>query len=178
MVYLGLVCLVTFSLGVEFAFVTIPAQTMISEATEPHLRGRVFALLFMVTGTVSAVPAVLIGNLADNLGIVPMLLSLAVLVAVAGLFSFRGGARQGGGRGRPRPRRRPAGRSRPRPAQQAGHGDQERPRHSHGAVLRQQAPVEAPVEVVGEDADQEVEGGEQEGPPEESVQGPVVQAPR
>jgi MFS family permease len=99
--YLGLVCLVTFSLGVEFAFVTIPAQTMISEATEPHLRGRVFALLFMVTGTVSAVPAVLIGNLADNLGIVPMLLSLAVLVAVAGLFSFRGGARQGGGQAAP-----------------------------------------------------------------------------
>ena len=37
--YLGLVCLVTFSLGVEFACVTIPAQTIISEATTPHLRG-------------------------------------------------------------------------------------------------------------------------------------------
>jgi MFS family permease len=101
--YLGLVSLVTFSLGVEFAFVTVPAQTMVVEATEPHLRGRVFALLFMVTGTVSAVPAVLIGNLADNLGIVPMLLSLAVLVAVAGLLSFRGGAGKGRGQGQRAP---------------------------------------------------------------------------
>ena len=86
--YLGLVCLVTFSLGVEFACVTIPAQTIISEATAPHLRGRVFAVLFMITGSVSAVPAVLVGALADNLGIVPMLLSLAGLVVCAGLFSF------------------------------------------------------------------------------------------
>jgi hypothetical protein len=83
--YLFLVCLVTFSLGVEFSFVTVPAQTMIAEATEPHLRGRVFALLFMVTGSVSAIPAVVIGNLADKLGIVPMLLTLALLVALVGL---------------------------------------------------------------------------------------------
>ncbi|HEX2324050.1 MAG TPA: hypothetical protein VHQ00_01560, partial [Chloroflexota bacterium] len=77
--------------------------TMVVEATEPHLRGRVFALLFMVTGTVSAIPAVLIGNLADNLGIVPMLLSLAALVAVAGLLSFRGGAGKGRGQGQRAP---------------------------------------------------------------------------
>jgi len=86
--YLSLVCLVTFSLGVEFSFVTVPAQTMIAEATEPHLRGRVFALLFMVTGSVSAIPAVVVGNLADKLGIVPMLLTLALLVGLAGLFSL------------------------------------------------------------------------------------------
>jgi MFS family permease len=85
--YLGLVCLVTFSLGMEFALVTVPAQTKISEATEPHLRGRVFALLFMVTGSVSVVPALVIGALADTLGIVPMLLSLAALVIVAGLLT-------------------------------------------------------------------------------------------
>ena len=42
----------------------------------------------MITGSVSAIPAVLVGTLADNLGIVPMLLSLAGLVACAGLFSF------------------------------------------------------------------------------------------
>jgi len=86
--YLGLVCLVTFSLGVEFAFVTVPAQTKISEATEPSLRGRVFALLFMVTGSVSTIPALVIGALADTLGIVPMLLSLAALVGLAGLFTY------------------------------------------------------------------------------------------
>lgn len=87
--YLGLVCLITLSLGVEFAFVTIPAQTVISEATEPHIRGRVFALLFMLTGTVSAVPVLVIGALADNLGIVAMLLALAVIVSLSGAASWR-----------------------------------------------------------------------------------------
>lgn len=82
--YLGVVCAITFSLGVEFSFVTIPAQTVISEATEPAIRGRVFALLFMLTGTASAVPVVVIGALADNVGIVQMLLALAVLAAIAG----------------------------------------------------------------------------------------------
>jgi MFS family permease len=89
--YLGVVCLITFSLGVEFSFVTVPAQTAVSEATEESVRGRVFALLFMVTGTVSALPVLVIGILADNLGIVRMLLALAALVAVAGLAGWRGG---------------------------------------------------------------------------------------
>lgn len=91
--YLGLVCLVTFSLGVEFSFVTIPAQTMISEATAPHLRGRVFALLFMITGSVSTVPAIVIGALADSVGIIPMLLSLAGIVALAGVWGLAGASR-------------------------------------------------------------------------------------
>jgi MFS family permease len=87
--YLGLICLLTFALGVGFSLVTIPAQTVVSEATEPHLRGRIFALLFMLTGTVSAVPALVIGALADNIGIVPMLLSLAAAVALAGAAGWR-----------------------------------------------------------------------------------------
>ena len=87
--YLGIAALITFSLGVEFSFVTIPAQTVVSEATVPHLRGRIFALLFMLTGTASALPVLLIGALADALGIVAMLLLLAGLVALAGLATRR-----------------------------------------------------------------------------------------
>ena len=83
--YLGIVCLITFSLGVEFSCITIPAQTVVSEATEPHIRGRVFALLFMLTGTVSAIPVLIIGTLADHLGVAQMLLALATLVVAAGV---------------------------------------------------------------------------------------------
>jgi MFS family permease len=86
--YLGTVCLITFSLGVEFSCITIPAQTVVSEATEPHIRGRVFALLFMLTGTASAIPVLIIGALADHLGIAPMLLALAVLVGIAGIAGW------------------------------------------------------------------------------------------
>jgi MFS family permease len=86
--YLGTVCLITFSLGVEFSCITIPAQTVVSEATEPHIRGRVFALLFMLTGTASAIPVLIIGALADHLGIAPMLMALAVLVAAVGIAGW------------------------------------------------------------------------------------------
>ncbi|HXI17290.1 MAG TPA: MFS transporter, partial [Chloroflexota bacterium] len=87
--YFGLVGVITIALGVAFSLVTIPAQTVVSEATTEALRGRVFALLFMVTGTVSAVPTVLVGILADNVGIVPMLLALSMTVAVFGLVALR-----------------------------------------------------------------------------------------
>lgn len=88
LIYLGAVTLITVSLGVEFSLVTIPAQTVVAEATEEHLRGRIFALLFMLTGTVSAVPTVAVGVLADRLGIVPMLLALAACVAVFGVTAL------------------------------------------------------------------------------------------
>jgi len=87
--YFGLVGVITIALGVAFSLVTIPAQTVVSEATTEALRGRVFALLFMVTGTVSAVPTVLVGILADNVGIVPMLLALSMTVAIFGLVALR-----------------------------------------------------------------------------------------
>jgi len=97
-VYLGAVCAITFSLGVEFSLITIPAQTVVSEATEPSVRGRVFALLFMLTGTASALPVLAIGALADHVGIVTMLFVLAALVALAGLASLRPVPGAAGGR--------------------------------------------------------------------------------
>ncbi|MGI8424911.1 MAG: MFS transporter [Chloroflexota bacterium] len=87
--YLLVVCALTFSLGVEFSLVSIPAQSVVSEATEEAIRGRVFALLFMLTGSVSAVPTVVIGVLADNLGIWQMFLALAAIVGVFGGLSLR-----------------------------------------------------------------------------------------
>ncbi len=87
--YLGVVAVIAVSLGVEFSLVSIPAQAVVAEATEEHVRGRVFALLFMLTGAVSAVPTVIVGVLADNVGIIPMLLSLAAVVALFALTSLR-----------------------------------------------------------------------------------------
>jgi MFS family permease len=87
--YLGTVCLLTLSLGIEFSLVTIPAQSVVSEATDETVRGRVFALLFMLTGSVSAIPTVVVGILADNLGIWQMFLALGVIVAAFGVASLR-----------------------------------------------------------------------------------------
>jgi MFS family permease len=93
LLYFAAVGLITISLGIEFSLVSIPAQTVVSEATDERVRGRVFALLFMLTGSVSALPTVIIGVLADNLGIIQMLLALAALVAMAGLLTLRSRSR-------------------------------------------------------------------------------------
>ncbi|HEV2122936.1 MAG TPA: MFS transporter [Chloroflexota bacterium] len=87
--FIAIVCIITALLGVAFSLVTIPAQTLVTEATEESIRGRVFALLFMLTQTASAVPVVVVGVLADTLGIVPMLASIGVLVSLVGLWTFR-----------------------------------------------------------------------------------------
>lgn len=87
--FIVLVCVITALLGVAFSLVTIPAQTLVTEATEESIRGRVFALLFMLTQTASAIPVVVVGVLADTLGIVPMLASIGVLVTLVGLWTFK-----------------------------------------------------------------------------------------
>lgn len=88
--YVGLVLLITFFLGVMFALITIPAQTVVTEATEEHIRGRVFALLFMLTQTASALPVVVIGFLADRVGIVPVLVAIAATITVIGVGTLLG----------------------------------------------------------------------------------------
>jgi predicted MFS family arabinose efflux permease len=75
-----------FLLGLEFGALMIPALTYLMEHTEDSVRGRVFALLFMVVNGVTAVPVLLAAVLSDTFGIdrvIAALGALLVLTAVA-----------------------------------------------------------------------------------------------
>jgi MFS family permease len=71
-------------LGLAIALVNIPAQTTLQERTPRGIRGRVFALQFLVANVAVLPPTLFIGTLADRIGIPRVILLIAGGVAVTG----------------------------------------------------------------------------------------------
>src|SRR3989475_2507739 len=74
-------------LGIEFGAIMIPAITYLMESTTDELRGRIFALLYMVINGVTAVPVLAAAALSDLLGTAHVIGGLGVLL-VAGAVAF------------------------------------------------------------------------------------------
>src|SRR5207244_7326463 len=74
-------------LGIEFGAIMIPAITYLMESTSDDLRGRIFALLYMVINGVTAVPVLAAAALSDLLGTAHVIGGLGVLL-VAGAVAF------------------------------------------------------------------------------------------
>lgn len=81
----------SFLLGVEFGAIMIPAVTYLMEATSDYIRGRVFALLYMVINGVSAVPVLVAAALADSVGTAQVIGGLGVLLLGGGVGVIVGG---------------------------------------------------------------------------------------
>jgi hypothetical protein len=71
-------------LGFSIALVNIPAQTTLQERTPLEVRGRVFAVQFLVANVAGLPPTLFIGTLADRTGIPRVILLIAGGVAVIG----------------------------------------------------------------------------------------------
>jgi len=71
-------------LGFSIALVNIPAQTTLQERTPLEVRGRVFAVQFLVANVAGLPPTLFIGTLADRIGIPRVILLIAGGVAVTG----------------------------------------------------------------------------------------------
>lgn len=85
----------TFSLllGIEFGAILIPAVTYLMESTSDAIRGRIFALLYMVINGVSAVPVLVAAALSDTIGTAQVLGGLGVLLLGGGVGLIAGGLR-------------------------------------------------------------------------------------
>lgn len=83
----------SFLLGVEFGAILIPAVTYLMEATSDAIRGRIFALLYMVINGVSALPVLVAAALADTIGTAQVLGGLGVLLVGGGAGVIVGGMR-------------------------------------------------------------------------------------
>ncbi len=84
--------------GLGFVAIMVPAQTYLQERAPVDLRGRVFAVQLMLSNFASIVPLLLLGGLADVIGVDKTLVLIGLLIAIAGLISVRiapGGARFG-----------------------------------------------------------------------------------
>ncbi|HEY6874938.1 MAG TPA: MFS transporter [Candidatus Dormibacteraeota bacterium] len=71
-------------LGLEFGAIMIPAATYMMEATSDEVRGRIFALLYMVINGVTAVPVLIAAGLADTIGTAHVIGGLGVLLIAGG----------------------------------------------------------------------------------------------
>jgi len=83
----------SFLLGVEFGAIMIPAITYLMESTSDEIRGRIFALLYMVINGVTAVPVLVAAALADTIGIARVIGGLGVLLIGGGVAIIAAGQR-------------------------------------------------------------------------------------
>jgi DHA3 family macrolide efflux protein-like MFS transporter len=72
-------------LGIEFGAIMIPAITYLMESTSDEIRGRIFALLYMVINGVTAIPILAAAALSDLIGTAHVIGGLGGLLLVTAL---------------------------------------------------------------------------------------------
>ena len=80
-------------LGIEFGAIMIPAITYLMETTSDEIRGRIFALLYMVINGVTALPVLAAAALSDTIGTAHVIGGLGVLLIVGGVAVLIAGRR-------------------------------------------------------------------------------------
>ena len=76
-------------LGLEFGVLLIPGLSHLMERTSDEVRGRVFAMLFMVINGVTALPVLVAAALSDLLGISRVVAGLGVLLVLTAVLVAR-----------------------------------------------------------------------------------------
>jgi len=74
-------------LGLAYAMVNAPAQTVLHERAPPEMRGRVFGAQLALASLVAIIPLLLVGAVVDLYGVSIVLLMIAAVVAVAAAVS-------------------------------------------------------------------------------------------
>ncbi len=76
-----------FPLGLSYALLNAPAQTVLHERAPAEMRGRIFTTQVVSANFFSLLPLLAIGAITDVIGISWVLVLIAVLVSAAGAFS-------------------------------------------------------------------------------------------
>ncbi len=80
-----LLTLFAFSLGLANAFVFVPSNTILQEATSEELRGKMYGVLNMMIGLLSLVPLIVVGGLSDLVGVGRVLIGIGVGIICIGI---------------------------------------------------------------------------------------------
>jgi hypothetical protein len=84
-----------FPLGLSYALINAPAQTVLHERAPAEMRGRIFTTQVVSANFFSLLPLLLIGAITDLLGISLVLMLVALGVSVAGVLNVRVARRSG-----------------------------------------------------------------------------------
>ncbi len=85
--WMGLLC--AGILGFGASLIAVPMQTLIQEKTPESMRGKVFGFQNNAVNIALSVPLVIAGPLADEFGLRPVLWGMSILVAIAGIWTWR-----------------------------------------------------------------------------------------
>ncbi len=85
----SLVLLLSFALGLGFAFINITAQTIIQELAPAYMRAKLFAIQLVFASIASVLPLLLLGAMADFVGVAEVVLLLGGLVGALGVVSLQ-----------------------------------------------------------------------------------------
>lgn len=77
-------------LGLSFAFVFVPSNTIIQEETTDEFRGKVYGALSTLAGAFSIVPILLVGTLSDIIGVAKVLTAIGAIVLIIAFARFFG----------------------------------------------------------------------------------------
>lgn len=71
-----------FSLGLANAFVFVPSNTILQEATSEELRGKIYGVLNSMIGFFSLIPLILVGGLSDIVGVGRVLIGIGIGILI------------------------------------------------------------------------------------------------
>ena len=78
---------IAFLTGAAYVIVAISAQTQLQEELPEDVRGRVFGVLNMLVSVASLAPIIVVGPVADVIGIPPVILAVGIIVVAWGSAS-------------------------------------------------------------------------------------------
>ena len=78
--------LLAFILGVGGAFIFVPSNTILQEKTSDEIRGKIYGFSGAITGIFSLLPVIIIGRLADILGVDKVLTLLGSVILIIAIF--------------------------------------------------------------------------------------------
>jgi MFS family permease len=85
------IMLLSLTLGAEISLVAIPSETLLQEKSPPELRGRVIAVYFLLANIVAIPIMLLVGTVADQIGIPEVVMGVAaVLTVIAAVTTYQG----------------------------------------------------------------------------------------
>lgn len=82
---LHIMVFLAFIIGFAIAFVFVPANTILQEQTADESRGKIYGLLNSVVGILSFIPVIVVGGLADIIGVKAVITGVGFIVLI---FAF------------------------------------------------------------------------------------------
>jgi MFS family permease len=78
--FIGMISVTALFFGLAYAFITVPAMTLLQEQLRDDIRGRVFGVLNVLVSIFSLLPLIFVGPIADVWGVAPVFVLGAVVV--------------------------------------------------------------------------------------------------